>query len=330
MTGNTEPKWKRFEKIVAAIEKAIAPNAVVEHDVRLPSLSTGHLMQVDLLITHGQSPRQSRAIVEIQDRDRPVEVNDFRGWVQKKHEVGVEQLFVVSKHEFPASIVEAVRKQHGPCVKLMTFQDVERGNWPFEFHLGEFSLFRYEVQKPWCSPSILTEPSLPPHRSKLGGHVFRRVGCPKRQSMEELAEEALVAQGHPSIQEQGVHDLLVLVPVEPALWLHQQDKAFRVRFFIAPYSVKRVGARMPLSVARYQQVDHLGEPTWVAECNGEIEGNAVGVHIILTSDERGQFRQCTARIQGFEQVFGRPSQVEMLMLQEIVDDPPPPASWLHP
>lgn len=322
MTGNVEPRWKRFEKIVAAIEKAIAPNAIVEHDVRLPSVSTGHRVQVDLLITQGRSPRQSRAIVEIQDRDRPVEINDFRGWVQKKHEVGVEQLYVVSKHEFPASIVEAVRKQHGPCVKLMTFRDVERGNWPFEFHLGEFGLFRHEVLQPWCSSSILTEPSLPAHSSVLRGRVFRRVGSPKLQSLEELAEEALVAQGHPSIQAPGVHHLLALVPAEPALWLHHRDEAFRVRFFIASYSVKRVGAKMPLSVARYQQVDHCGEPTWVAECEGAIEGNPVSVQLILTSDERGQFRQYTTRIQGFEQVFGRPSHANMLMVQEVVDDPP--------
>jgi hypothetical protein len=310
-----QASWKKFEKIVAAIEKAIAPDAIVEHNVSLDNLSTGHPTQIDVLITYGRAPRQTRAMVEVQDRVRPVEINDFRGWVQKKQDTGVEQLFVVSKHDFPKSIVDAVRKQYGPCVKLMTFKDVERGNWPFEFHLGEFSLMRHTVLQSIGKSAILTEPDLPVGSLSVHGHVFSREGKPNRVSLEDLAEEALLAQGDPSITVPGTHDSLVVIPSQPQLWWHRPNGTFRVKLFIASYRVRRDGIKMPLSVAKYQQIDFNGEPTWVAECEGQFEGKPIAVRFILSSDQQGRFTKYTMQISGFEQVFGRVSHVHMLMAE---------------
>lgn len=316
-----QPRWKQFEKIIAAIEKAMAPTAIVEHDVRLPSLSTGHPVQIDVLISSGTPPRQTRAMLEIQDRSRPVEVNEFRGWVQKKQDTGVEQLFVVSRHDFPQSVVDAVRKQLGPCVKLLTFKDVERGSWPFEFHLGEFSVMRHDVLPPTCSSSIYTEPELAVAHSSIRGQVFSREGVDDRFTLEELAEEALISESHPTFNTPGVHDLLVLIPTMPPLWFHQRGRAYRVKFFIASYRVKRVGAKMPLSVAQYKQVDYDGEPVWIAECEGRIEDKPIKVRLILAPNERGQFQSYTAQVEGLEQVFGRPERVHMLMAEWVEDEP---------
>src|SRR5690348_16505401 len=83
-----EPQWKTVEKVVALLEKALAPDARVRHNVKLPSLSTGHDEQCDVVIEMGQEPRITRTIVEVQKRNERVKPNEFRGWCQKMRDVG--------------------------------------------------------------------------------------------------------------------------------------------------------------------------------------------------------------------------------------------------
>src|SRR5256885_750560 len=89
--GTTEPKWKTVEKVVALLEKSLDPEARVLHNVKLPSLATGHEEQCDVVIETGQVPRVTRTIVEVQNRNEQVKPNDFRGWCKKREEVGANR-----------------------------------------------------------------------------------------------------------------------------------------------------------------------------------------------------------------------------------------------
>jgi hypothetical protein len=121
--STAEIDWKSAEQIVAVIEKAITPHATVQHNVMLPVIGSSRTRQCDVVITFGDPPRQSIAIVEVQNRGTKPEINTFHGWLAKMREVGAQQLFCVSALGYPESIVE-VATQIGPTVRLLTLDDL--------------------------------------------------------------------------------------------------------------------------------------------------------------------------------------------------------------
>src|SRR5262245_11249284 len=121
-----EPRWKTVEKVVAFLEKSLAPAANVRHDVHLPNLVTGNPEQFDVVVDAGEGPRMLRSVVEVQKRGKRVAPNDFRGWCKKREEVGAHRLICVSAEPFPKSIIDDVTKRLGPTVRLVRLRDLER------------------------------------------------------------------------------------------------------------------------------------------------------------------------------------------------------------
>ncbi|MEB3191963.1 MAG: hypothetical protein VKL42_16600 [Snowella sp.] len=118
--------WESTEKIVAFIEQAISPDAKVEHNVKLPVINNPNRKprQCDVVITFGKYPRQTLAIVEVQKRVTRPSITTFHGWCKKMEEVGAQHLFCVSALGYPSSIIEYVKKEKGPTVKLLTLEDL--------------------------------------------------------------------------------------------------------------------------------------------------------------------------------------------------------------
>jgi len=125
--SDTQPLWKIIERIVAILEKALTPDAKVEHNVFLPVIGspTRRSRQCDIVITYGQEPRQSFAIVEVQKRNSKPTITTFHGWLKKMEEVGAQQLICVSAIGYPKSIIEDVATRIGPTVTLMTLEELE-------------------------------------------------------------------------------------------------------------------------------------------------------------------------------------------------------------
>lgn len=116
--------WKTAEHIAAMLEKAVSPDAMVQHNVFLPVIGRPNRKprQCDVVVTYGKEPRTSRAIVEVQKRNRKPDITTFDGWVAKMREVGAQQLICVSEHGYPQSIIDKVALEIGPTVKLMTLR----------------------------------------------------------------------------------------------------------------------------------------------------------------------------------------------------------------
>lgn len=129
---------KFLEELVQLIEQSISPDSKVERDVQMPVLNSksGETTQCDIVITAGEIPRQTVTIIEVQDRNRAVEINDFRGWLLKREMVGAQHLYCVSRKEFPASIKEQAAQTGGHTVKLITIREIEEAAIPI-------NLFKY-------------------------------------------------------------------------------------------------------------------------------------------------------------------------------------------
>lgn len=128
---------KFLEQLVQVIEQSISPGSKVARDVQMAVLNSksGETTQCDIVITTGDTPRQTVTIIEVQDRNRAVEANDFRGWLLKREMVGAQHLYCVSRKEFPVSIKEQAALT-GHTVKLITIREIEEAAIPI-------NLFKY-------------------------------------------------------------------------------------------------------------------------------------------------------------------------------------------
>lgn len=148
-----------LEKLVQLIEQSIAPEAVVERNVRLPILgsASGAMAQCDIVIRNGKPPRQTVTIVEVQDREKPVDINTFRGWQQKLQDVGAQHLYCVSRQPFSESIKEKAVLS-GNTVKLITLTTLDVDKIPLNFFKRVFMYQHFDI--PYARKKAVHFPSL--------------------------------------------------------------------------------------------------------------------------------------------------------------------------
>jgi|GEM_PF-3667256 len=117
------PPWKVAENVAAALEKFASPDSEVLRNQFLPVIGRPERKprQCDVVIKHQVGPREFKAIVEVQKRKGKPDITTFHGWLEKKREVGAQQLICVSQAGYPSSIVQEVNNKYGDgTVSLMT------------------------------------------------------------------------------------------------------------------------------------------------------------------------------------------------------------------
>jgi hypothetical protein len=132
--SNKKNNGQLLEQVVHLIEKSIDPEADVRHNEWLPVLTskTGRKIQCDVVIRKGKEPRITTWIVEVQDRNSKVKPNEFRGWLQKMHDVGAQHLVVVSRLDFPIGVVDAAITAGG-SVSLIVLRELNAQDIPIDF-----------------------------------------------------------------------------------------------------------------------------------------------------------------------------------------------------
>jgi hypothetical protein len=123
-----------LEKLVQAIEQSLSAGSIVEQNVHLPILGSNSAAkaQCDIVIRTGNPPRQTLTIVEVQDRNKPVTIGEFRNWQQKIRDVGAQHLYCVSRHQFSKNMKERAALS-GNTIKLITLKQIEENQLPLNF-----------------------------------------------------------------------------------------------------------------------------------------------------------------------------------------------------
>ncbi len=109
----TSPKWKNFEELVVAIQRALSPSdALITPNDRLPELATGRLREVDASIRYqvGGIP----LLITVECRDRATLEGSL--WTEqlatKQHDQGVNLTVAVSSSGFYGPAIEKAQR-HG-------------------------------------------------------------------------------------------------------------------------------------------------------------------------------------------------------------------------
>lgn len=150
-------KGTDLELVVAAIEKALNPDAHVLHDQFLPVLTSceGRKRQCDVVIYSGTKQRPIVTIVEVQDRNSSVSIATFDGWLVKRDEVGANKLICISRKPYSKSVIEKARQQ-GDRVLLIELKTGIPDELPINF-----IRFRYKYENLTVSKDIDIHASIP-------------------------------------------------------------------------------------------------------------------------------------------------------------------------
>lgn len=290
--------WKDIEVIAAIVEKAISPGAIVTHNVHLPVLGSSRTRQCDVVITFGEKPRQSIAIVEVQKRKKKPDINTFHGWLQKMREVGAQQLFCVSMAGYPKSIIEEVTERVGPSVKLLTFKDLDANDRLRKFFLLPIWIHttpKYKIID--VGPLSLSEiPAELAFELNTSNNCFSINDELALISCDEMIA-AILNQVNP-IEPPAPHETLSVYPITIVLdesaskfWFHHDTQKFLNKKWKIQIEVyfEREQKQTPTYNFTYHQEFMDGALAWIGTTKFTLENKEHELYVVATSESDGQF-----------------------------------------
>jgi hypothetical protein len=295
---NTVPVWKSAEKIAAILEKQLAPAATVKHNVFLPVIGKPNRKprQCDVVITYGQEPRQSIAIVEVQKRRKKPDINTFHGWLRKMSEVGAQQLICVSALGYPESVIDDVATRIGPTVKLMTLEELESAGEPGRISMMPFMIVnnpKYEFEEigPVKFNGSINVDTVEFNSENRIFSIGDNTDC---INLIELTTNALANSlplhfSNQGIMEPDSYSVELAFAMENKLWLHHQGQKVRISKWSirVRVNIERKVVNIPMSQFAYRQEFRDGTLAWIATTRIPMNGKEREVQLVFKPDESG-------------------------------------------
>jgi hypothetical protein len=161
-----DPKWKRFEKIVAGIHMLTAEGAEVKFDDEIVGRRTGRPRQIDVSIRFKQTYYDYLAIIECKDYDSKVPIEKVEAFRTKIEDVGAMKGIMVSPKGFQEGAIKTAEAHN---IELFTLTEI-KSDWtktikadiwelPFPAHI--------EFDYPFFDATDLSE-----HEIRMGDLLF--------------------------------------------------------------------------------------------------------------------------------------------------------------
>ncbi len=99
--------FEELEKLVLRIQKQLAPEASVEHNVKLPGRHTGVQRQIDVLVRQKIGQYEIRIVIDCKDYSRPVDVKGVEEFHGLLDDVGAQKGVLVC----PAGFSQAAKNR---------------------------------------------------------------------------------------------------------------------------------------------------------------------------------------------------------------------------
>lgn len=102
----TDPKWRKFERVVAAIHEADAGGAQVTWD----EIINGR--QFDVVLRFSVGSYRYLTVIECKDQQRPVSVDQVEAFVTKSKDAGVDKAVMVSSSGYQEGAFTVAERHH--------------------------------------------------------------------------------------------------------------------------------------------------------------------------------------------------------------------------
>ena len=123
----TDPKWKRFEKLIHGIHTQFAPEgATVTLDDEIVGYHSKVPRQIDVSIRVRVAQYPVLIIVECKDHSRPIDVAELGTFVSLRDDVRANKGVMISTSGFTPAAIEMARA-HG--IDTRTYVDTESQDW---------------------------------------------------------------------------------------------------------------------------------------------------------------------------------------------------------
>ncbi len=298
---STDPDWKRKEKIVAAIESRLGNGAKVlwNQQLRVLASKSARKRQCDVVVIHGEAPRQTTSIIEVQKRGCKPTIGEFGGWLEKMREVGAQHLICVSEEGFPASIEEKA-DEVGPTVRLLTLKGLDQGKLEgigFEAH-PKLQNVRYDkVEGLMIEPlhPMRIDPSKPQGEMPSPFEKIFRQADGKKLSINDLLDWHFFGNPRNTAELPRNEEIVVSVNFEgwepfkgleynsfADSWAHLKKLTINIRLLISEHEID-------WSAETYEQVK-WGEVAWAVRGRAEVSGQDFDLISPLIKDANGQYR----------------------------------------
>ena len=100
MTKTKEKKWQKFEKLVASIQKTLAPKAKIIHDDKVRGKISNTLRQIDISIRQNVGQYSLFVAIECKDYKDPVDINTVEEFKSKLKDISANKGAIVSASGF--------------------------------------------------------------------------------------------------------------------------------------------------------------------------------------------------------------------------------------
>ena len=105
-----DPTWKQVEYLVAEIQKALSPNAIVTHNIKLPGIHSETDRQIDVLVEQNIGQYCMRVIIDCKDYAKPVDVKGVEEFFGLIKDVGAHKGALVCPKGFSAAAKNRAKK----------------------------------------------------------------------------------------------------------------------------------------------------------------------------------------------------------------------------
>jgi hypothetical protein len=124
-SNKQDPKWKKFEKVIAGIHILSDSEALVKFNDHIQGKKTGRRLQVDVSMSFKRGFYPYLVIIECKDLTRRVSITDVQAFNTKIDDLGAEKGVIVSANGFQKG---AVRTAEVYGIELHTLKE-EPGEW---------------------------------------------------------------------------------------------------------------------------------------------------------------------------------------------------------
>ncbi|SOE67029.1 Restriction endonuclease [Burkholderia sp. YR290] len=103
--------WRDLEHLVANIQKGLAPEAKVEHNVKLPGRDSETERQIDVLVTQQIGQYEMKIAIDCKDYKTPVDVKGVEEFVGMVQDVGAHKGVLVCPAGFTSTAKKLAKKR---------------------------------------------------------------------------------------------------------------------------------------------------------------------------------------------------------------------------
>jgi hypothetical protein len=116
-----DPKWRKFEKVTAGVQKFTEMGATVIHDDRIRGKNSKRLRQIDVSVRFKQGLSDYLLIVECKLAKRKVSLEKIESLITKMRDVGADRAIMVTNHGYQVGAIETARA-HNIDLRTLTEQ----------------------------------------------------------------------------------------------------------------------------------------------------------------------------------------------------------------